>query len=83
MFLGITCIHLLSTSGDGDSTTSLSSLFQCLMALSVKKVFCNTQSKLPLAQLETVSSYTIPYYLGDRHLPHYNLLSGSCREQAP
>jgi len=45
----------LNTSRDGDSTTFLGSLFQCLTALSVKKFFLI--SKSALMQLETVASH--------------------------
>ena len=37
MSLSALSTHLLNTSRDGDSTTSLGSLFQCLTILSVKK----------------------------------------------
>jgi len=46
-----------------------------------KEAFPNTQSKSPLTQLEAIASHPIASYLGDQHLPHYNLLSGSCAEQ--
>jgi len=49
----------LNTSSDGDSTTSLGSLFQCLTTLSVQK------SKPPLMQLEAISSCPITHYLGE------------------
>ena len=32
-------------------------------------------------QLEAIASRAIISYLGDQHLPDYNLLSGSCKEQ--
>ncbi|KAK4813546.1 LOW QUALITY PROTEIN: hypothetical protein QYF61_009589 [Mycteria americana] len=50
------------TEGDGDSTTSLDSQFQCLTALSI---FPNIQSKPPLMQLEAISSCPIASYLGE------------------
>ena len=37
----------LNTSGDGDSTTSMGSLFQCLTTLSVKKFFLLYNINLP------------------------------------
>jgi len=37
----------LNTSRDGDSTTSLGSLFQCLTTLSVKKFFLISNLNLP------------------------------------
>ncbi|KAK4829415.1 hypothetical protein QYF61_003979 [Mycteria americana] len=61
---------------DGDSTTSLGSLFQCLTTLSVKKIiFPNIQSKPPLAQLEAVSSRPITCYLGEETDPHLTTTS--------
>ena len=37
----------LNTSGDGDSTTSLGNLFQCITTLSEKKVFLTSNMNLP------------------------------------
>jgi len=45
--------QFLNSSRDGDSTTILGSLFQCLRILSV--VFPDIQPKPPLAQLESYS----------------------------
>ncbi|KAK4826991.1 hypothetical protein QYF61_013091 [Mycteria americana] len=56
----------LNTSRDGDSTTSLGSLFQCLITLS---------SKPPLAQLEAISSCSITCYLGEETDPHLSTAS--------
>ncbi|KAK4829728.1 hypothetical protein QYF61_006189 [Mycteria americana] len=56
----------LNTSRDGDSTTSLGSLFQCLITLS---------SKPPLAQLEAISSCPITCYLGEETDPHLSTTS--------
>ena len=39
--------HFLNTSRDGDSTTSLGSLFQCLTTLPVKKFFLISNLNLP------------------------------------
>ena len=58
---------LLNTSRDGDSTTSLGSLFQCLTTLSVKKFFLTIQSKRPLVQLEAVSVLSKRPVLRDEH----------------
>ena len=55
----------LNTSRNGDSATSLGSLFQCLTILSVKKVFPNSQAKPPLMQLEAIASHPITSYLGE------------------
>ena len=60
---------LLNTSRDGDSTTSLGSLFQCLTTLSVKTIFPNIQPKPPLAQHEAISSCPITCYLGEESNP--------------
>jgi len=48
-----------------------------------KEIVPNIQSKPPLMQLEAIASCPIASLPGrrDQHLPHYNLLSGSCREQ--
>lgn len=44
--------------------------------------FPNTQSKLPLVELETISSCPITCYLGeDTDPPYYNLLSWRCGER--
>ena len=45
--LSVTSTHLLNTSRDGDSTTSLGSLFQCLITLSVKKFFLISNLNFP------------------------------------
>ncbi|KAK4830521.1 hypothetical protein QYF61_011500 [Mycteria americana] len=47
MSLSTTSTRLLNTSGDCDSTTSLGSLFQCLITLSVKKFFLISSLNLP------------------------------------
>ena len=51
MSLSTTSKHLLNTSRDGDSTTSLGSLFQCLTTLSVKKCFLTSNLNLPWRNL--------------------------------
>lgn len=48
MFLSAMSIHLLNTCRDGHSTTSPSSLFQCLTTFSVKKFFIMSNLNLPL-----------------------------------
>ena len=56
MSLSTTSKWFLNTSMDGDSTTSLGSLFQCLTTLSVKKCFLiSNLNLLPLAQLKAIS----------------------------
>ncbi|KAK4830710.1 hypothetical protein QYF61_012970 [Mycteria americana] len=51
LFLGTTSTYLLNTSRDGDSTTSLGSLFQCLITLSVKKFSLISSLNLPWRNL--------------------------------
>jgi len=48
-----------------------------------EEFFPNIPSKPLLAQLEAISSrlYHFLPERRDQHPPHYNLLSGSCREQ--
>ena len=65
----------LNPSRDGDSTTSLGSLGQCLTTLSVKKIFPPIQSKPPLAQLEAISSRPIAGYLGEETNTHLTTTS--------
>ncbi|KAK4812304.1 LOW QUALITY PROTEIN: hypothetical protein QYF61_014090, partial [Mycteria americana] len=60
---------------DGDSTTSLGSLFQCLITLSVKKFFPNIQSKPPLVQLEAIPSCSMACYLGEETDTHLSTAS--------
>jgi len=61
--LGATSTHYLNTSRDGDATTSLGSLFQCLTPLPVKKFFLI--SKPPPMQLEATASHPVASYLGE------------------
>ena len=58
--------HLLNTSTDGDSTTSLGSLFQHVITLSVKKFFLISNLNKPL----TVSSCPVTCYLGKETNTH-------------
>ncbi|KAK4823924.1 hypothetical protein QYF61_008310 [Mycteria americana] len=51
MSLSTSSKRLLNTSRDGDSTTSLGSLFQCLITLSVKKNFLISSLNLPWRNL--------------------------------
>ncbi|KAK4823265.1 hypothetical protein QYF61_000232, partial [Mycteria americana] len=51
MSLSATSTRLLNTSKDGNSTTSLGSLFQCLRTLSVKKIFLISNLNLPWCNL--------------------------------
>ncbi|KAK4819628.1 hypothetical protein QYF61_008848 [Mycteria americana] len=51
MSLSTSSKRLLNTSRDGDSTTSLGSLFQCLITLSVKKNFLISSLNLPWCNL--------------------------------
>jgi len=55
--LSTTSTHFLNICMDGDSTTSLGSLLQCLTTLSVSNFFPNIQPELSLVQLLAISSY--------------------------
>jgi len=70
MSLGATSTHLLNTFRSGDSTTSLGSLFQCLITLFGEEIFPNIQSKPPLTQLETVPFCPVACYLGEETDTH-------------
>ena len=48
--------HFFNISRDGDSTTSLDSLFQCLTTLSVKKFFLISNLNLPWRTIYTLQS---------------------------
>ncbi|KAK4823224.1 hypothetical protein QYF61_027565 [Mycteria americana] len=65
---------------DGDSTTSLGSLFQCLITSEVK--FPHIQSKPPLVQLEAISSRPIPCYLGEETDSHLSTTSFQVVEES-
>ncbi|KAK4818647.1 hypothetical protein QYF61_016618 [Mycteria americana] len=65
---------------DGDSTTSLGTLFQCLTTLSVKNFFRNIQSKPPLEQLEAISSYPVTCYLGEETNTHLTTTSFQAKQ---
>ncbi|KAK4826388.1 hypothetical protein QYF61_008059, partial [Mycteria americana] len=75
MSLSTSSKHLLNTSRDGDSTTSLGSLFQCLITLSVKKNFLISSLNVPLVQLEAISFCPITCYLGEETDPHLSTTS--------
>jgi len=60
-----TSTRFVSTSRDGDSTTSLGSLFQCLTTLSVKKFFLISHLDFPPEQLEAIACRPIASYLGE------------------
>ena len=59
MSLSTTSKAFFNTFRNGDSTTSLGSLFQCLTILSVKKFFPDIQPKFTLAQLKAISPITV------------------------
>ncbi|KAK4827249.1 hypothetical protein QYF61_015696 [Mycteria americana] len=61
MSLSTSSKRLLNTSREGDSTTSLGSLVQCLITLTYKP---------PLAQLEAISSRPIARFLGEETDTH-------------
>lgn len=79
-FLSTTAAHVFNAFRDGDKTTSLSSLFQCLTTL-VTIFFHDIQTKPPLAQLKATSSSCHLFGKRGRCSPCHNLLSGSCRER--
>jgi len=57
--------------GDGDSITSLDSLFQCLTTLSENDFFSNNQPEPTLAEMEAILSHAISSYMreeADIHL---------------
>jgi len=58
MSLSTTSKQFLNTSRDGDSTTSLGSLFQCLKTL-CKEVFPDIQPKLTLVQLKAIFPHPV------------------------
>ena len=62
----ITSEYFLSISSDGDSTTSLGSLFQYLATLLEKKFFL---PEFPLLQLEAVPSSSIASYIREEANP--------------
>jgi len=64
MSLSTTSTCLLNNSRDGEFTTALGSLFQCLTTVS-KEIFPSIQSKFPQVQLEAISSCPIACYLGE------------------
>ncbi|KAK4827680.1 hypothetical protein QYF61_020814, partial [Mycteria americana] len=65
---------------DGDSTTSLGSLFQCLITPFSEVKFPNIQSKPPLVQLEAISSRPITCYLGEESDPHLSTTSFQAKQ---
>ncbi|KAK4823482.1 hypothetical protein QYF61_002546 [Mycteria americana] len=64
---------------DGDSTTSLGSLFQFDNPFSEVK-FPDIQSKPPLVQLEAISSCPITCYLGEETDPHLSTTSFQAKQ---
>lgn len=46
---------VLKISSEGDFTTSLGNLFQCLLVLMVKSIFENIKTEFPLKQLVPVA----------------------------
>jgi len=55
MFFSATSPHFLNTSRDGDSTTSLGSLFQCLSSLSEKKFFSISSLSIRLSGFQQLN----------------------------
>ena len=82
MTLSTTSKWFLKTSRDGDSTTSLGSLFQCLATLSVKKFFLITNLNLPLCNLRPFPlSCCLSAVRRDQPRSHCKHLSGIWRAQ--
>ncbi|KAK4823486.1 hypothetical protein QYF61_002550 [Mycteria americana] len=65
---------------DGDSTTSLGSLVQCLNNPYSEVKFPNIQSKPPLAQLEAISSCPITCYMAEETDPHLTTTSFQAKQ---
>jgi len=80
MSLSTTSKRFLNTSRDGDSTTSLGSLFQCLTTLSVKKCFLMSNLNLPWCNLRPFPLVLSPVRR-DQPLSLSKLLSDIGREQ--
>ncbi|KAK4825477.1 LOW QUALITY PROTEIN: hypothetical protein QYF61_027632 [Mycteria americana] len=73
MFLNATPTHPLNTCMDGDSTTSLGSLFQCLTTLSVKKFSLISNLNLPQRNLKPFP--LVLWLLGEETDPHLSTTS--------
>ena len=71
MSLSTTSKQFLNTSRDGDSTTSLRSLFQCLTTLSVKKFFLISNLNLPWCNLRPFPLILSPVTSEKRPTPLY------------
>ena len=72
--------HVWNASRDGDSTTSLGSLFRCLTTVLIKKFFLIPSLNLCLHNLRPfLSSYQFSLERRDWQPSCYNLLWGSCR----
>lgn len=54
--------HLLNTSRDGDSTTSLGSLFKCLTDPLFEEILSHVQVKAPLLQHEIVLLHPVGHH---------------------
>jgi len=84
MSLSSAPIHLLNTSRDGASTTSLGSLFQCFTTLSVKKFFLISNLNLPWCNLRpfpllTTTSFQVAVE-GDKVSPQTAFLQTEQRQ---
>ena len=80
-YLNATSTLSFNTYRDGDSSTSLGSLFQCLSTLSEKKFFLTFNLNLPCHNLRPFP-FVLSLLPGRRGQlpPCHNLLSGYCRE---
>jgi len=74
MSLSTTSKRFLNTSRDGDSTTSLGSLFQCLTTLSVKKCFLISRLNLPCHNLRPFPLVLSPVSSEKRPTPSGGIL---------
>jgi len=63
--------YLLITSRDGDSTTALDRLFQCLTTLLVKKFLLISNLNLPWHNLRLFPLVLVTCYLGKDTDPHF------------
>ena len=79
MSLSTTSKQFLNTSKDGDSTTSLGSLFQCLTTLSVKKCFLISNLNLPWHNLRPFPLILSPVR---RDQPHFTVSTFQILEES-
>lgn len=78
MPLSGTSTNLFNTSSNGDSTTSLSSLFQFLTTLSMKKFFLISSLNISWCNLKEFSYVLSFFTLSEKTPSSLHLISGSC-----